>query len=280
MFPEVVRAVRELRPRAFIFENVRGLLFPRVRPYFDYILNQLRMPSLERQEGESWRAHNARLKKIPEERHEYRVYWQVLNAADFGLAQYRPRLVVVGARADEAGTFEWPEASHSRERLIDALHQDEYWDEHGVPQAVRERVLATLPPQVEPAESGERVDRWLTVRDVISDLGPFNGDPLHRLIPGARLYSKHTGSSLDWPAKTVKAGVNGCPGGEHIVRLDDGSHRYLSVRECAALQGFPRDYNFPYARTYTMRQIGNAVPIPLAEAIGNQVKEALNHGRT
>jgi len=93
MFPEVVRAVRELRPRAFLFENVRGLLFPRARPYFDYILAQLRNPSRTRRADEDWLAHKAALDRIPEALHEYRVEWRLLNAADFGLPQNRPRLV-------------------------------------------------------------------------------------------------------------------------------------------------------------------------------------------
>lgn len=102
-------------------------------------------------------------------------------------------------------------------------------------------------------------------------LGGEDGDPSHRFIPGARLYKKHAGSRLDWPAKTVKAGVHGCPGGEHIVLLDDGSHRYLTLRECAALQGFPDDYALDEVRTPAMRQLGNAVPVALAEAIGRSL---------
>jgi len=97
-------------------------------------------------------------------------------------------------------------------------------------------------------------------------------------VPDARLYPKHTGSKLDWPAKTVKAGVHGCPGGEHIVVFDDGSHRYFTVRECGLLQGFPRKYAFPVLRTPAMRQIGNAVPVPVAAAVGAQLVKVLGNG--
>ena len=102
-------------------------------------------------------------------------------------------------------------------------------------------------------------------------------DPAHVLVPGARLYRHHTGSELDWPAKTVKAGVHGPPGGEHIVIFDDGSFRYLTVRECAALQGFPDDYVLPMYRTQAMRLLGNAVPVTLAQAIGAQLAKTLGH---
>ena len=79
---------------------------------------------------------------------------------------------------------------------------------------------------------------WGTVRDLLNGFMPEPAkvreaadDSSHYLVPNARLYERHSGSRLDWPAKTVKAGVHGCPGGEHIVVFDDGKHRYFSVRE-------------------------------------------------
>lgn len=275
MFPEVVRALRLLRPRAFVLENVRGLLFPRVRPYFEYLVAELRAPSRTRRGREDWKAHLAALVAIPEHAREYRVDWRVLNAADFGLAQNRPRLVVVGIRNDEPD-FRWPEETHNRDALIEALLGDEYWKDRDVPDAVRAAVRAGLTRRkLEPAGK-----RWTTLRDLLRRLGPPRDDPRvssHVFVPGARLYRKHTGSVLDWPAKTVKAGVHGCPGGEHIVLLDDGSYRYLTVRECAALQGFPDDYVLPELRTLAMRQLGNAVPVALADAVGKSLAEVLTH---
>jgi DNA (cytosine-5)-methyltransferase 1 len=119
------------------------------------------------------------------------------------------------------------------------------------------------------------------LRDLLAHLGPPSrsvataSDAAHVYVPGARLYAKHTGSSLDWPAKTVKAGVNGSPGGEHIVVRDGGYFRYLTVRECAALQGFPKRYRLPATRGRAMKQLGNAVPVPLAEAVGRRLAEVL-----
>jgi DNA (cytosine-5)-methyltransferase 1 len=276
MFPEVVRAVRELRPRAFVFENVRGLLFERVRPYFDYILAQLGTPSRTRKPRERWTSHGKALQRIPVEEREYVVTWRLLNAADFGLAQNRPRLVVVGMRAGER-QFGWPPPTHNRPALVSALHGDDYWEHHRVPKQFRATIRQNLPKPAtdDPVEGA----RWQTLRDLTARLGEPHGpqgvDPLHRFVPGARLYKKHTGSKLDWPAKTVKAGVHGCPGGEHIVVADDGSYRYLTVRECAELQGLPADYVLPHLRRPTMRQLGNAVPVALAEAVGRNLHRAL-----
>ena len=79
---------------------------------------------------------------------------------------------------------------------------------------------------------------WVTVRDAIGDLphpgkaaGPI---PNHRLQLGARPYHGHTGSPWDLPAKALKAGDHGVPGGENMLANNDGSVRYFTVREVPA----------------------------------------------
>lgn len=275
MFDEVLRAIRQLEPKAFVIENVRGLLFPSNKRYFDYLVAQLRAPAIERKRYVDRKTHLKVLGDLPETDKRYRVYWRLLNAADFGLPQNRVRLVVVGMRSDQSA-WTWPEPTHSRDALVAALHRDEYWERHKVGRSVRQRVRKELPPY-KPADT---TGPWRTLRDLTRRLGPpheqdSNGDPSHVFVPGARTYSKHTGSRLDWPAKTVKAGVHGCPGGEHILMEDSGSHRYLTVRECAMLQGFPQTYALPSVRSQAMRQIGNAVPVNLAEALGKTLVEVL-----
>jgi DNA (cytosine-5)-methyltransferase 1 len=94
--------------------------------------------------------------------------------------------------------------------------------------------------------------------------------------PGARIYNGHTPNELDRPAKTVKAGVHGVPGGESVVRLDDGSHRYMTVRETARVMTFPDDWRLAGPRGEKMRQLGNAVPVTLAERFARAISEALD----
>ncbi len=281
MFSEVLRAVRQLRPRAFILENVRGLVFPRSRPYFDYLLAQLHSPSITLGRYRTPERHRQVLDAVAEAEREYRVDWKLLNAADFGLPQNRIRLVIVGFRIDQQDSFVWPEISHSRVALLDALHGEEYWEHHQLPRRVRLATRQSIAKKPCPCVPRDNPNRWLTVRDLTKRLGPPGkqaDDPWHMLVPGARLYAKHSGSPLDWPAKTVKAGVHSCPGGEHIVVDDSGKHRYLSVRECASLQGFPEDYALPEVRMHAMRQLGNAVPVNLAEAMGKQLARTLTNG--
>jgi DNA (cytosine-5)-methyltransferase 1 len=282
LMPEAIRAIRESKPNVFVIENVRGLTFPAVRPYLDYCVAQLRNPSIVLSD-EDEPGHSRELARIPEREHEYRVDWRLLNAADYGLPQQRVRLLIVGVRCDFPD-WSWPPQTHSRARLVAALAGDAYWDAHEVDRATRahaRRVLRGAKAALRGApESGAHP--WRTVRDAFALLGsphPSHLDPHHRVVEGARLYRKHRGSPLDWPAKTVKAGVHGTPGGEHIVILDDGSPRYFTVRECAILQGFPQSYVLPGLRSVALRQLGNAVPVGLAEALGRSLASVLTRSK-
>ena len=102
----------------------------------------------------------------------------------------------------------------------------------------------------------------------------------HVGIPGARLYKGHSGNPLDWPAKTIKAGVHGVPGGEHVICLDNGGHRYMTVRECARVQTFPDPWVFKGPRSEASRQIGNAVPVRLARIMGKAIAASLEIEKT
>ena len=120
---------------------------------------------------------------------------------------------------------------------------------------------------------------WQTVRDAIADLPSprrHNSFKNHVFVDGARAYVGHTGSRLDDPAKTLKAGAHGVPGGENMVVLPDGSVRYFTIREMARMQTFPDDYQFCGSWGQTIRQLGNAVPVRLAETIARSVAFALN----
>jgi DNA (cytosine-5)-methyltransferase 1 len=274
MFPQVVRAIGQARPRAFVIENVRGLLFARADAYFRSVLARLRNPSIDSESDISDLDHLYAPEASSDD--EYVVHHTLLNAADFGLAQNRPRLFVVGFRRDEA-QWSWPVGQFDRAALVHAIRSGSYWAEHPVPDSVRHAATNAIRLRDVPAAG----KRWRTLRDLISTLPQptesTNGasDPAHVIVPGARLYPKHTGSRLDWVAKTVKAGVHGTPGGEHILHLDDGSYRYLTVRECAALQGFPSRYSLPEKRTPAMRQLGNAVPVAVATALGRRIDATL-----
>jgi DNA (cytosine-5)-methyltransferase 1 len=97
----------------------------------------------------------------------------------------------------------------------------------------------------------------------------------HTFQAGARVYKGHTGSPIDLPSKTLKAGVHGVPGGENMLVKPDGSVRYFTVREAARLQTFPDTYVFHGAWSETMRQLGNAVPVALGRTIASSVASTI-----
>lgn len=292
MFPQVFRATREVRPLAVLVENVRGLTRTAVQPYFDYILHQLMLPERQPIDGEDWRAHDARLVEAieagvaPTGELSYEVDHQVLNAADFGVPQRRQRIFIVAFRSDLNITPTSSLRTHSRDALLHAQYVDgTYWQEHD------------LPPQPIPPALANRVERlaqgapppesrWRTVRDALAGLpepldlqehGSFHN---HVGNPGARAYVGHTGSPMDEPAKTLKAGVHGVPGGENMLRRSDGTVRYFTPREAARLQTFPDEYRFSGPWSEVMRQLGNAVPVEMARYLSKSIRESLECSST
>lgn len=289
MFPQAVRAVRELRPRAFIFENVKGLLRQSFSSYLEYIWLQLSYPELGRLPTEKWEDHLAKLEQYHTAGRKdgltYNVIFSLLNAADFGVPQRRERVFLVGFRSDLHAEWSFPRASHSQEALLwSQWVTGEYWDRHCIPRKDRPSLSHRLRTRVERLESSfipPDQQAWLTVRDALRDLPDPEGvnydlDVLnHELNPGARIYPGHTGSPLDEPAKTLKAGDHGVPGGENMLVRPDGSVRYFTIRESARLQTFPDDYVFAGSWTEIMRQLGNAVPVELAHAVARDVAKQL-----
>jgi DNA (cytosine-5)-methyltransferase 1 len=289
MWSEAVRVVRETRPSAFIFENVKGLTRATFTTYFSYIYLQLSYPEVILRDGESWIDHRARL----EQHHtsggssalSYRVLPpKVLNAADYGVPQKRQRVFFVGFRADMGVEWSFPRETHSREALLwDQFRGGDYWSRHEVSRKAR-----PIDPKANQVASriGERPEElpWSTTRDALFGLPDPERNPRgcaqfpdHRFQPGARSYPGHTGSPLDEPAKTLKAGVHGVPGGENMLRRPDGTVRYFTIRESARLQTFPDDFVFHGSWSETMRQLGNAVPVDLAEVVARSVREHLDH---
>jgi DNA (cytosine-5)-methyltransferase 1 len=292
MFPAALDVVRACAPKLVVFENVPGLLRPSFKPYFDYVRDQIEAPSVAPRPGEPWREHWDRVRRGGGGGDvRYRVARQVILAADLGVGQVRRRVFLIGIR-DDLGV-EWGELAgdHSEDALLyDKYVSGSYWDEHADDRGVRQIVRNGLPPA--PSSLSRRVERlrdtgrpsdkrWRTLRDVLREPEalptPVDGKqrgpwPNHVGVPGARAYPGHTGSDIDAPAKTIKAGVHGVCGGEAMVRFHDDSLRYMTTREAARVQGFPDWYEFTGARSHAMRHIGNAVAVRVAQAVGERLR--------
>lgn len=288
MFPQAVRAVREACPDSFIFENVKGLLRKNFSAYFEYIMLQLTYPNIARSEEEAWDSHLSRLEEMHTKGSyrglKYNVVFRLLNAADYGVPQKRERVFIVGFRSDLNIEWSFPKATHSQDALLwQQWVTGEYWDRLNVSvkdRPTKDQAISKAADRLrkkfgffEPQEKP-----WLTVREAICDLpdpkepSEFNS---HNYKDGAKSYPGHTGSAIDEPAKTLKAGDHGVPGGENTVRFNDGVIRYFTVREAARIQTFPDDYHIVGAWGECMRQLGNAVPVTLAQVIAQSVYSAI-----
>lgn len=288
MFPYAIRAIERLTPKAFVFENVKGLLRPSFVDYFEYIILRLTYPGFIAKPEAGWKEHLYDLRSIGRLSYagtKYDVSFKLINAANYGIPQTRERVVIVGTRADLGVSWSFPAETNSEDRLLWEMHvSGEYWKRHNVPKS--ESAPATDHLQEKIARLKDRYGMfepellpWRTVRDAllgIPDPRTSHGIGDHIFHDGARTYPGHTGSDIDWPAKTIKAGGHGVPGGENMIRYPDGTVRYFTVREAKRIQTFPDGFVIKGAWGESMRQIGNAVPVLLGETIGRELAYRLS----
>lgn len=216
------RALRQTKPLAFIVENVDGMRFS----HNEHLLN-----------NQLVRFRSA----------GYRVSWQVLNARDYGLAQNRCRLFIVGIRSSERKIFKFPEPTHGMGANPYQTMRDVIWHLRDAP------------------------------------LGSYNEEPFHWYYlsrnrrhewddqsPCVVAHWRHVGLHPDSVPLTKK-------GTDHWEFVRKGFARRFSYLECAALQGFPKPNAFRRCSIeQRFRAIGNAVPPPLFEAVAQSLASQLN----
>ena len=273
MFPEAIRAVKELGPKYFVFENVKGLLRSSFSAYFNYIILRLKFPFEGKRESEDWQSHFKRIKDIELNRLDhgssfvYRVSYKLINAADYGVPQHRHRVIIVGIREDQGWNYQFPEPTHSEEGLLRQKYIDNtYWTDKAIALDNDLNAYKNLRGRVAKISSlvnKASLKRFQTVHDAVNDLPvPYAGGNEeygnHIFRPGAKPYPGHTGSRLHFPSKAIKAGTHGVPGGENMIAYSDA----------ARIQTFPDNYIFTGSWTESMRQIGNAVPVRLGYILG------------
>lgn len=291
MFPEAIRAVRDLHPKYFLFENVKGLLRKSFDDYFQYIILRLKYPFKVQCEYETWQNHSIRLQQFDKTRNSssnkyfYRVSYELIDAADYGIPQHRHRIIIIGVREDQDWKFEFPKRTHFYDKLIYSKYiSKNYWSNLKIPEIDDEKHYKNIATQIKrlgltsPFIFSDL--HYKTVYEAIRSL-PFPTDfnknyPNHVLKLGAKPYPGHTGSLLHFPSKAIKAGRHGVPGGENMIAYPDGTYRYYSTREAARIQTFPDDYVFTGSWTESMRQIGNAVPVQLGFLLGKTLLHQAN----
>ena len=281
MLPVFARVLSRMRPKAFLLENVDGLA--KANETVEYAKMQLSHPNITSEGDEAQKTHLQKLLQYATTTEPlYTVHLVVINAADYGVPQSRKRVFLIGFRTDLTVDWNFPNRNYSRAALLyDQCVTGQYWRRHNIPQPKRfTPATNTLNRLIECSNTKP----WRTIRDAIVEMpipargkvGP-SGWQWHTAIPRARLYPGHTGSPIDRPSKTIKAGVHGVPGGENILVHPNQTFRYLTLRECATIQTFPKQWLFAGLRASVTRQIGNAVPVELAAIIGISIKESLQY---
>ncbi len=173
----------------------------------------------------------------------YTADWRLLNASDFGVPQLRPRVAIVAVRKDMGDLFQWPVTRENN------------------PLTVGETLYDLM------ASRGWRGARkW---RDRADEIAPT-------VVGGSK---KHGGPDLG-PTRAKRAwaslGVDGHGIANDAPERDFVGMPRLTTRMVARLQGFPDDWEFTGKKTPVYRQIGNAFPPPVAEAVAHQIMQALN----
>jgi DNA (cytosine-5)-methyltransferase 1 len=303
LWPTTFRYVNALRPRAFVFENVPGLMSSHA-DYLEYITMALTLPEMACPPADDWKDQASFLRRCIEQRTRsvptYRVSVEKLTATDYGTAQARSRVFVVGIRDDVDAAWVRPDATHSLDQLMrDKWMTGEYWERHGLDRPEIDKAGLAFMRRHNRSSSDDLFARRLlahrTTRDALVGLP----EPTAEGTPGildheaatrrARAYKGHTGSAIDDPSKTLRAGDHGVSGGENMIdygeAAGDRRYRHFTVREAARMQGFPDDYAFPVPSdgggrggkwSAGLKQLGNAVPCEMARAVGRSVASVLN----
>jgi DNA (cytosine-5)-methyltransferase 1 len=222
LFPAALRIIDEVRPKAVMIENVRGLL-DRNFTYYRELISE-------------------RLQGIG-----YETRFELLNAADFGVPQSRPRVFIIALKPQYAALFEMPQKHVGR------------------PPSVGETIFDLV------ASNG-----WVGAaawRDLADGIAPA-------IVGGSK---KHGGPDLG-PTRARAAwailGVDGKGIADTAPEPELKGMPRLTVPMVSRIQGFPDDWTFSGRKTAAYRQVGNALPPPLAFAVGKAIFDALKASQT
>lgn len=262
LFQEYYRILSEVKPKIFIFENVKGLLSMCHGELIETIV------SLFGTLG-------------------YNVSYKVLNAADYGVPQIRERVIIVGTRSGEK--FEFPNPTHAP--LEDKLPSLQRYVTLG--EAIGDLPVlsngGTVSEYTEPATNEYQLRMRGDSQTLTEHTVPKNGEHLVRMMeqmpdggtpkdvdeelrPKSGFGNSYCRLWWDRPSTTITRNFS-CVSSARCIH--PRQPRPLSTREGARLQSFPDSYQFYGTRTEKNLQIGNAVPPLLSIALKDQIKKYL-----
>ena len=229
MIPQFIRVVENVKPDAFLMENVPGLVAGDRMTYLSKVIRQF-------------------------EDLGFLVNWRVVNACDYGVPQKRRRLFVVGLRKN---TFQFPEPTHGPDRPNAHVRVRDVLLEYQVGEPNLSKVFYAKNPDLRPSPfdghvyngGGRPIDR---------------DQPAHTILASAGGNKTHFFDDMDL---VPKYHAHLTRGGEPRTGVLEGARR-LTVQESAILQTFPADMVFCGPRSAQYHQVGDAVPPLLAGVMG------------
>jgi len=265
-FAIFLEAIRIIRPKFFVIENVKGILSAakKHRPLAE------RGPGFPQLTSEE--EHGSWFKNLLDDLNEicndigYCVTWGLINSADYGAPQVRERVIFIGSLD---GYFVWPEPTHSK----GGNNGTKKWV------VLRKGLKGIKNPEPAYKEFNEETSNYLKLIPEGSNW---------RSLP-KKLQSKAIGAAfkswggrvgflrrLSWakPAPTITNN----PKTKATMLCHPTKTRPLSVRECARIQQFPDDWSFSGSTAAQYRQIGNATPLSIGEAIGDAIRNVEDNG--
>jgi len=259
LFMDFIRIVKDIQPRFFVMENVRGLLSApiRHRPHNERVIGCAALDPDEMQ--------GAALKVVLNEMQKlgYGVAYNLLEVADYGVPQNRNRVVFIGSRDGEQVTF--PVPTHGKKGC--GLSQ---W------RTLKDALIELEDPQPEYTSYSENRLKYLRLLKTGQNWRYLPDELKEEAMGGA--YKSGGGKvgfyrrlSWDKPSPTVTTSPH--------QKATDMCHpeelRPLSIRECARIQTFPDDWIFHGSISSKYRQIGNAVPVVFAQIIGEHLQNQM-----
>lgn len=235
MFYYYAEFIKQLKPKMFLAENVKGLTTHDKGNTIKTMINVFQDLG-------------------------YKVEWKVLNALDYGVAEKRQRVVIIGIRNDlvDKVKFEYPVPFEYKPVLRDVLQN--------VPDSVgakypesKKKVFDLVPPG----------GYW---KDLPDDIAKEYMKSCYYMGGGRTGIARRI--SWDEPCLTLTCS----PMMKQTDRCHPDESRPFTTREYARIQSFPDDWQFAGKMNDIYKQIGNAVPVNLAKCVGIQIVEALNRG--
>ena len=256
LFEEYCRILSIVKPRAFVFENVSGLLSMQGGRLIEVIKGEFRKLG-------------------------YEVKSKLLNAADYGVPQYRERVILVGMRGENI--FAYPEATHGEGLLPHLTVSDAFSDLPVLKSGQGSSEYATAP------QNSFQEFLRKNATSLQENVAPTNGAHLIRIMEALpdggskddlpeEIRPKsgygNTYAKMWWkkPAPTVTRNF-ATPSSSRCVHPRDS--RAMTTREGARLQSFPDDYKFYGSKSMKNLEIGNAVPPLLSIALAGQIEKVL-----